>query len=123
MKKALSISLLMLFITATVGVTVSKHFCGGKLADTSLFASATCGSCDKDMAGNCCQDESEFFQMDEDFVITSTDIDFDLKFTFSFLSTFIDSFFTEKNNSSDYLNYKPPLLNSDIPILVQSFLL
>lgn len=123
MRKALSISLLMLFITATIGVTVSKHFCGGKLADTSLFSAASCGCGDKDMEGNCCSNESEFFQMDEDYIITSADIDFKLKFTLAFLSAFIDSFFIEEYNSSDYSNYKPPLLNSDIPILVQSFLL
>lgn len=123
MKKALSISLLILFVIATIGVTVSTHYCGGKLADTSVFSTASCDCGDKEMESNCCQNESEFFQIDEDFIIASSDIDFDLKFTFAFLSSFIDSFVTEKGNSSDSFIYKPPLLNPDILILVQSFLL
>jgi len=122
MKKALSISLLTLFVIATIGVTVRSHYCGGKLAGTSVYASASCGSCDNEMTSNCCNDESEFFQMDEDFVTTSANIDFSLNITFSLVSTYINFFIIEKNNSSDYLNYKPPLLSSDLPILIQSLL-
>src|SRR5690554_2125540 len=58
------IVLALLLLSATTGMAVSKHFCGDFLISTSLYTEAeTC--CDD---GNCCQNETIFYQVDEDFV-------------------------------------------------------
>lgn len=54
------LSLLLLF--ATVGLTISKHYCGGNLISTSIFGKND-SCCNKD---KCCQNESIFIQLDED---------------------------------------------------------
>ncbi|MBW6534067.1 MAG: hypothetical protein K0B11_03590 [Mariniphaga sp.] len=55
------LSFLLLF--ATTGMAVSKHFCDEFLISTSLFSeSEPC--CNN---SECCQNESSFYQLDEDF--------------------------------------------------------
>ncbi len=57
------IALSFLLLIATMGMAVSKHYCGDALIATSFFEEAdTC--CD---SGNCCHNEEDFIQLDEDF--------------------------------------------------------
>ncbi|NQU53711.1 MAG: hypothetical protein HQ522_14365 [Bacteroidetes bacterium] len=62
-KKASHIILSLLLLTTTIGVAISKHYCGGNLISTSFFTEAK-SCCDSD---DCCKNESEVFQLDEDF--------------------------------------------------------
>jgi hypothetical protein len=63
------IILSFLLLAATTGMAVSKHFCDEFLISTSLFAeSEPC--CDD---GDCCHNETAFFQVDEDFSTSSND--------------------------------------------------
>jgi hypothetical protein len=52
-----------MLLIATTGMAVSQHYCGEYLVSTSLFGNADpcCNS------GECCHNESSFFQLDEDF--------------------------------------------------------
>ena len=60
------IILSFLLLAATTGMAVSKHFCDEFLISTSLFSEPdTC--CDD---GNCCHNETAFYQVDEDFSVT-----------------------------------------------------
>ena len=59
------LSTLLLF--ATVGLAISKHYCGGDLISTSIFGEAE--SCCDD--SDCCKNESELFQLDEDFSLVT----------------------------------------------------
>jgi hypothetical protein len=56
-----------MLLAATTGMAVSKHFCNGFLISSSIYTEA--GSCcDKD----CCQDHSEFIQLDEEFQVSES---------------------------------------------------
>ena len=57
------IFLSFLLLAATTGMAVSKHFCGGSLVSVDFFevAEPCCNS------GNCCQNETVIYQLDEDF--------------------------------------------------------
>ena len=48
-------------------MTISKHYCGGNHVSTSFFVEAK-SCCD---TGGCCQNETETFQLDEDFSVSS----------------------------------------------------
>jgi hypothetical protein len=57
------IILSFLLLAATTGMAVSKHYCGDSLISTVIFGEAE-PCCD---SGNCCHNNSEFYQLDEDF--------------------------------------------------------
>ncbi len=66
-KRITHISLSFMLVTATMGITVSKHYCGSRLLEVSMNAEAE--PCCSDMGtGGCCHNETEYFQFDEDFV-------------------------------------------------------
>lgn len=66
-KKASHIILSMLLLITTIGLAISKHYCGGELVSTRLFAEAEscCNSAD------CCKNESKTYQLDEDLAVAS----------------------------------------------------
>jgi len=57
----------LLLLITTTGFALSKHYCGGELISTSLYAEAE-SCCD---FGDCCKNETEVFQLDEDFSVTT----------------------------------------------------
>lgn len=61
MKKAISILLLMVYLALSIGVSVSKHFCGGSLARISLFSAekkqCACSLMKSSKESDCCEDE------------------------------------------------------------------
>ncbi len=64
MLKAFShIILSMVLLVSTIGMTVSKHYCGGEIVSVSVFHEAD--SC-CDMKG-CCQNENHTYQVKDDF--------------------------------------------------------
>lgn len=52
-----------LLIISTIGLAVSKHYCGGDLVSVSIFDIAE-SCCDMD---GCCENETMIFQVKEDF--------------------------------------------------------
>jgi len=66
-KKFSHIILSVLLLVSTMGLAISKHYCGGSLISTSFFheAESCCGDSD------CCQNEPNFYQVDDDFSLAS----------------------------------------------------
>jgi hypothetical protein len=62
-KKASHIILTILLFFSTVGFAISKHYCAGELISMSLYTEAD-ACCD---SNDCCKNETEVFQLDEDF--------------------------------------------------------
>ena len=67
LRKASHTILSVLLLTATIGLAISKHYCGGELVSTKIFAEAD-SCCD---SGDCCQNETETYQLDEDFSVSA----------------------------------------------------
>jgi len=141
---AFCLALLMFF--TSLGIAVDKHFCQGELKHVSFWSkakschqiaqqshcnskSSTCSmatamqnSCQKD----CCNNELMYVSFDTNGVETSVTELFFKPVLSDFLPSYstITLLFTEyKSFVSLYQHYKPPLLNRDIPVLIQSFLL
>ena len=66
LKKLSHIVLSTLLLLSTIGLAVSRHYCGEKLVEISLTGEV--GSC-CDMQSNCCHDESQTFQLDQDYPV------------------------------------------------------
>lgn len=130
LKKIAHLSLALLLVIATMGVTMHKHHCLGRVKDVSFFEkSQHCaemmGMEQEDCPMSCCKDTKEEFKVDE---LSVTVYSFDLDTDFHLLSTItyvlLDiSILEVPTQNFAYRNYKPPLIEQDIPVLVQSFLI
>lgn len=113
---------LLVFLTSG-GLILSKHNCQmqqKKLAEGEFYSCADSG-CKK----GCCSTEFLFFKLDQDQINTPFDVSFDqevIQFATVFVSTFLRNIIAE-NSFPKYQFYKPPLIQKDIPVLIQSFLL
>ncbi|MFZ4621977.1 MAG: hypothetical protein ACOYNS_15555 [Bacteroidota bacterium] len=67
MKKILTISFLLLYVTLSAGVNILIHTCGGE--STALIATGTtedpCGCDDENSADKCCTTELKTLQVDD----------------------------------------------------------
>jgi len=65
LKKIVHIAISAVLLAATIGIAVSKHYCGDSMVSVSLNdeASACCEG------GACCHNENHFFQLDVDFSV------------------------------------------------------
>ena len=129
LKPILNIILSLLLLVSTMGVTVHKHHCMGKVRDVAVFkkAKSCLGERNKGRTCpmHCCNDTVEEYKIDD---ISKTSLEIDLGAKLLPLFTILASFQeVDLHNSSQlsarYLNYKPPLIDLDIPVQVQSFLL
>jgi hypothetical protein len=144
---ALTMAFLMFFTSA--GLAIDMHYCGGELKSISFFGKAkTC----HDMAGeneapmkncphhkkmmaektscsedkDCCSNKTVLLQSDQDQKIQTTDfvISKEFKqFLIAYVLVFCMNDFDFKRESANFAHYKPPLIQRDISVLNQVFLL
>jgi hypothetical protein len=73
-RKISHIIITLLLVILTMGVSVSKHYCGGRLVEVSVFSNMTAG-CQEEAGtcsmGHCCHNEHQVIQMQEKYVISS----------------------------------------------------
>ena len=135
-----SLVLVLVVISATMGVTVNKHYCQGRLVETAVFVKTKHAHCQQIITAKqqhcpyheisnskdeqCCSEESEFYQIDDPSNISKLSVKFQLVlFQLEMLYIVTDIFSLQENNIHTYKNYKPPLIAQDVTVLVQSFLL
>lgn len=138
----------MLVFVSSTGLSIDLHYCQGQIKSFSLIGEAeSChqqtkkvcckkehkichaaqsnqddlGKCEK----NCCSNKTiKVESNDEAKKLQSTELS---QKQVKFLTAFVQVFLLEKIDLSKiivpHLNYIPPLLNKNIPILIQSFLL
>ena len=127
MKNVTSILLSFIFLISTTGFSINKHFCGGHMVAVQFFSTEEPESCcdGMDMPAGCCHNESEYYQLDETFNLAKVSFETAPNFVFTFIVRIIlnDLFTSTDTYKAKYLCYKPPLIELDIPVLVQSFLL
>ena len=137
---SLHIILAFLLLISTSGFSISTHFCQNQLQDLQLFCQAkTCSelrakkeSCHKVVEKNiksckkgCCESKSDFYQLDLDQQTAPTVLKpLNFKVIIVNLITFLDieSPSVDKK-STDYFNYKPPLILRNYTAELQNFLI
>jgi hypothetical protein len=135
----LNIILAVLIFISSTGFTVNSHFCQNQLKDVCLFfkaddcykkfnAQKTKKSCHlekKSCENNCCNNTSEYYKLDQDQQLISFDFKaFNTPQIIATLWIVLNlELPIETTKSIHYLNYKPPLIVSDLPVDLQTFLL
>ena len=128
-----------LMLVSATGFSVDMHFCQNEFKSLALFGEAqncheraalTCHhAVQKDNAtaeqGNdCCSNKSiEVAPSDDERVPVPTLTSAQTQFIAVFVATFLLPAVEAPTTGVPYLNYRPPLLLRDIPVLVQSFLI
>lgn len=140
--KVFHIILAFLLLVSSTGLVVSKHYCGGDLKSTALFAEAAPCHQDKQMKScpvhgtmpvsnedappkkGCCDTETDFVKVDDDQVEASLEFSLlDYPVLFTVLTVIVGLKPVEEDNKTrHYFTYKPPLLVCDLPLSLQAFL-
>ena len=132
-KNIVSFSMALLVLTSTMSFTISEHYCGDELVDTSLFVKAdTCGmempvsqSNDTNFKTNgCCNDVVQVIEGQDDLKPTVVKLEFRqqiflVAYAFSYDALFVDV----DKNSLPFQTYTPPLLVKDIQVLDAVFII
>ena len=127
-RKISAILMAMFVLLTTAGFSLNKHHCTiTKETITSVnHVKGCCGTADEsDCPKGCCEDETEYVQLNSEIslpatALTITPDQFVAIIQYSVLCGLLDQ---DVKTSNKYLNYRPPLLLRDIPVLVQSFLI
>jgi hypothetical protein len=134
MAKIFHILLAMSVLFSTTGILMGKHFCKQEMQTEKVLVktksccqsnNATCGSensgCDKD----CCSHEYEYFQSNQDKLVQNADLPSLNKP--AFLATLLLVFDIEipsiDRNTQHFKAYRPPIVERDISVLLQTFLI
>lgn len=65
MKKAVSILLLTYYLFSVIGVSITEHYCCGKITSVDVVSALSESSqTPYDMGGNCCKDVTQTLKMD-----------------------------------------------------------
>ena len=117
-----------LLLMASAGVTLHKHYCMGRLQNVAVFnQSEACDGMSEEMSRmmGCCHDTAEVLKID-DLKKVSEQIkimpDLKLVVDLSFIAVDFD-LPSVSELPTDYLHYKPPLIERNIPVLFQSFII
>ena len=107
LKKISHIILALLVLVTTMGMTVSAHYCGGELKSVQVIAESE--SCCGDACGSC-QNELIKVDIEDDFTISPSNIDFksDFILLLALIQLFQVSIYTEEVEQVTY--HKPPPL-------------
>ncbi|MEX2427519.1 MAG: hypothetical protein WD577_04655 [Bacteroidales bacterium] len=119
----INISLSLLLLVATTGFSISAHYCGDSLVSVELNKEAE-PYCDNP---KCCQTETVFSQLDDDFVFAASNINLENTHIFDIpqypVTLISKSYITETAiNINRPLKFPPPKTQSTLTGL-QSFLL
>lgn len=122
-KTASHIILSLLLLISTTGLAISKHYCGGELSSTSLYAESD-ACCESD---DCCKNETEVFQLDEVFSVSSvSELPESVQIDLLALTVVVFSLIPEASlNATDYeIADSPPPLNIHTALAIrQTYLL
>lgn len=57
----------LIYLLPSLGLAISKHYCGGEVSSVSFipFHEHTCGCGDEEMDSDCCKDEFCFIKLDD----------------------------------------------------------
>ena len=123
MKQLGAISLIAILLLGTVGVTVNRHYCAGKLASTSLFSFEGCQCQGMDDDSGCCTHEIETISLGDEIANETLDFEVNPTSLAVVLAYFCSYILEEQKVDLNEQFIKPPDLAKDIQLLKQSFLI
>lgn len=132
--KISSVLIACMVLFSTTSFAINEHYCGDDLVDSSVFSKAE--SCDLGMENNssdedctfqdenCCKDLVIQVEGQNELIPLVTDLNFDQQvFIASFVYSYINLFEELGDKNLNFIVYTPPLVDYDIQVLFQTFLI
>ncbi|MHB1279442.1 MAG: HYC_CC_PP family protein [Bacteroidia bacterium] len=139
MKSVFAIFLAMLMLITNVQIALATHYCDGEAVKTSIYVGhgdIDCGMSDQDAfcekeynppavkSKNCCENKYAELSIEDDYKNPSfVKAVPDVQFIAAFIITYLNLYSFDPSIEAGYSHYSPPLLDLDIPVLIQSFLI
>lgn len=138
MKSVFSIFFAVLLLTSQMGIRFATHYCGGKVFENSIsLLGEDLPACNMQKSGNedctnhssiqsksCCEDNEVTLQIKDQYNTSpSIALDNNLVFVSSFTSIYVYLIRFTDCYIVNVTHYDPPVLELDIPVLIQSFLI
>ncbi|VAV82441.1 hypothetical protein MNBD_BACTEROID02-1455 [hydrothermal vent metagenome] len=134
LKNITSLFLAFLVLFSTMSLTINEHYCGDILVDITVFTNVN--SCGMDMHSSetnsqniitknqCCNNEHIVKKGQDELNISTNSLSFDQQlFVASFIYSYINLFEGLDNKITPFKDYSPPIVNKDIQVLYQTFLI
>lgn len=118
-----SVLLALLVYFTSVGLVLGKRHC--QLKQNNLLEGKQYSCAETGCQKGCCSTEFHYFKLDQDQQTTTLDFKLSkelIQFVVLYVSVFLENDL-EKSEATLFAQYKPPLIQRDIPVLIQSFLL
>ncbi len=125
-----------LLLGSQVGFSVATHYCGGEVSDRAISLLGkkvscgmesmedNCASMDNSISEqSCCDDESSVYQLNEDFQKKQRSVEIETDFLAVFTFHYLLLFDKEQSINNFTELPQPPLIQQDIQVLFQSFLI
>ena len=137
-KKILSIALALIMLSTNMGFAIATHYCGGMAVESQLVfghEALNCGmanmdkGCETQPEGmhlskkSCCENKYQSLDTEDDFKPTIAQSMVNVDFVAAFVITFLHLPISSTDEEPQYANYSPPLINQDISVLHQVFLI
>ena len=138
MKSISTIILSLMVVISSMTISFSAHYCGEILKDFAFFTEAEDCPMEQKMhldcrfnaqatEDNCCdQQEGQIDGVNLETTLAEKHIDFDqaqLSFILAYVATYAHSYASEVIIAADYKTIHSPLIEKDIPVFIQSFLI
>lgn len=136
--KALSFLMALVVLFSTMSFTISSHYCGDSLVDTSIFSKLkTCGMESENQSKtalqssdcsftkkNCCSEKSEIIKGQKELKLSFDKISFDQQiFVAAFIYTYSNLFHSIEDSKPSLKVYPPPLIVKHIYKLDETYLI
>ena len=139
MKIITTISLILLMLTSSIGLSVNTHFCGDEALMTSLslgLEHTDCGMDNMDepcetksisdlqlVSEKCCEDQLQILQLDENIEVLSSSTKVNYIVFVTFVHTFGQSLLFSDQLTAQNIDFTFPTPEKDAQILFQTFLI
>ncbi len=132
--KISTVLMALLVVFSTMSFSISEHFCGDDLVDSSIFSKAKSCALNMDMPSsnegctiqkdNCCTDLVIQIEGQNELKTFVTDFNYDQQvFIASFIYSYINLFEGIDSKVIPFKNYSSPLVDNDFQVLFQTFLI
>lgn len=124
LKRIAILSILLMYLSTTVGFAMSLHFCGTEISSIQLNHESKkpcCGNETTSKANECCKDKQIHIKLsDQHQTKQSAKIPAEFNFDLLFYPSWISNFFVDTSSAISGLNYRRPPTISDLPFTIQN---
>jgi hypothetical protein len=137
MKRIIALFLSILMLASTAGVSLATHYCKGKVYKSSIcFISGNPLGCGMEkntdsgtvndnfsISSNCCKNHSQTLHVEDSYKTTSNAVNCHALFSMVYIFSYHQFALLVNSTFEKHKSYNPPLLNHDVPVMIQSFLI